>query len=216
MPSLDLLMLDLDGTLIDTKDDIAASVNWLRSRWKLPAVGVEQVLSWVGDGVSRLVARSLGMSLENHEVREAVALFRDHYRVHMLDRSRPFPGVPEGLRRFRESGLVLAVISNKPHALCVEIFDRTGLRDEFIAVLGGDSLPVKKPDPAPLLHVMDLASVGAARAAMVGDGTQDIEAGKAAGVMTIAALYGFRPRRSLEPLEPDHLIASFDRLREIV
>jgi phosphoglycolate phosphatase len=211
---IDLVCLDLDGTLVDTKDDLAGSVNALRVRSGLPAVEVEQVVRWVGDGARLLVARGLGVpdaeARERPEVTAGLVFFRGHYVAHMMDRARPYPGVVEGLGRLAEAGKTLAVVSNKPVAMCRQILEALALAGRFAEVVGGDSLPVRKPDPAPVLHVLEHTGTPAARTAMVGDGVQDLRAGRAAGCRTIAALWGFRPAAMLRAESPDHEATTFE------
>jgi phosphoglycolate phosphatase len=220
MTRFDLIIFDFDGTLVDTKDDIAASVNALRARQNLPPVSTATVVGWVGDGAPVLVARALGVPEKeagtSERAAEGLTFFREHYPAHMLDRARPYPGVAETLEALSAAGRTLAVVSNKPEAMCVRMLDGLGLARFFTDVLGGDSLPVKKPDPAPVRHVLERHGVEPARAALVGDGAQDMLAGRAAGVTTVAALYGFRSREELLPTRPDHWIGSAPDLLELL
>ena len=220
MSRFDLCAFDLDGTLIDTRDDLAASINVVRARFGLPPVPVPQVVRWVGDGAPVLVARALGnpeaSPLDNEQTTAGLALFREHYTEHMLDQARPYAGVPETLAELRERELTLVVASNKPVAMCRDMLDRLGLGEHFADVSGGDSLPVSKPDPAPILALLEAHGAPAERAVMIGDGTQDLEAGRAAKVTTVAALWGFRDRAELEPFAPDHWVERFADLLELV
>jgi phosphoglycolate phosphatase len=220
MNRMDALLFDVDGTLVDTREDLAASANVLREHFDLPRVPTAEVVGWVGDGAPVLVARALGRPTESaHEdprVAEGLVLFRDHYTAHMLERTQPYPGTVEGVRRLRETGRELAVVSNKPCAMCVHILDALGFEGAFSLVLGGDSLPHKKPDPAPLLHALESLDVPPERAMMVGDGAQDMRAGHAAGCATAAALWGFRGRTELEPTRPNHWLESFAELEELL
>jgi phosphoglycolate phosphatase len=220
MNRMDALLFDVDGTLVDTREDLAASANVLREQFGLPRVTTAEVVGWVGDGAQVLVARALGRpeqgAHEDPRVAEGLALFRDHYTGHMLERTQPYPGTLEGVRRLRETGRKLAVVSNKPRAMCVQILDALGFQGAFSLVLGGDSLPRKKPDPAPLLHALESLDVPPERALMVGDGAQDMRAGRAAGCATAAALWGFRSRAELEPTRPDYWLDSFAGLEELL
>ena len=121
-------------------------------------------------------------------------------------------GTPETLDRLRASGTTLAVVSNKPASMCSDMLIHFRLDAEFAMVVGGDTLAVRKPDPGPILHVLAETAVPPERALMVGDGTQDMMAGRAAGVTTVAALYGFRSREILEPTRPDHWIETIGEL----
>ena len=214
--TIDAVLFDLDGCLIDTSDDLAASANALRAEHGLPAVDVATVLGWVGDGAPVLAARALGVPVEDALAAEGLTFFREHYTAHRLAHARPDPGVESGLRRLRDEGKRLAVVSNKPVAMCVEILDVLGLADHFATILGGDSAPVKKPDPALLHLALERVGVPAERSAMVGDGAQDILAGRAAGCLTVAVTWGFRSREEIEPTGPDRWIDRFEELHGIV
>jgi phosphoglycolate phosphatase len=215
-----LVMFDLDGTLIDTKDDLAATVNALRVRRGLPEVDLDTAVSWVGDGAPVLVARATGVpedrALAGEDAADALAFFKEHYAAHMFDRARVYPGVPETLETLRATGLALAVVSNKPEAMCARMLERFGLDTAFANLVGGDTLATKKPHPGPLLHVLARTDTPPGEAVIVGDGAQDLLAGRAAGVTTVAALYGFRTREILEPTRPDHWIETVDELTRIV
>lgn len=206
---IDLLIFDLDGTLADTRQDLADAVNHVRRRLGLPELSVAEVMRHVGRGVRELVQ---GVLPEQYRDRldEAVRWFAGFYQEHALDHTRLYPGVEETLEHFHQKKR--AVISNKPEALSRLILQGLGIAGAFNVILGGDSLPVMKPDPAPILHVLRTLDVRPERAVILGDGTTDIEAGRAVGIHTCAVTYGFRPRDTLAAAHPEFIL---DDLREL-
>ncbi len=178
------LLLDLDGTLLDTRRDLSEGVNRLLESLGLPRLRQEQVLGYVGRGASSLIRRSLDAADPQGQVPRDDAIYRrflDHYRAVWLDTTRPYPGVEEGLERLAAAGLPMAVVSNKPEGPTRVIVEGLGLSRYFGIVLGGDSLPTKKPDPAPLLHAAEVLGVEISHCIMVGDSDVDIEAARRAG-----------------------------------
>lgn len=199
------LVFDLDGTLFDTRADIAATVNAALASCGLPSAPREAIVSFVGDGVGRLVDRTVqavGGDLELAP-RVAAALLV-HYRAHPVVQTRPYPGVAALLDGERERPLGL--VSNKPGDLCEAILDHFGWRERFEVVLGGDWGGPRKPAPDPLLAVADRLGRPPGHGVMVGDSVADIRAGRAAGMRTVAALYGYRPPEELRAAEPDATI----------
>lgn len=195
-------LFDLDGTLADTLADIAASTNHVRARHGLPALPDATVRTFVGDGARTLLARALHDVLPAEAAARERALdaafdvYGEHHQQQCTVHARLYPGVREHLQALHGAGHALAVVTNKPERFAVPLVAHLGLTPLFRCVLGGDSLPVKKPDPAPLRHALrqlgwpgDAASL--AMTTMVGDGVQDLRAGRAAGVRTIGCLFGF-------------------------
>jgi len=204
-----LFLLDLDGTLIDSRADLALSVNLALGRMSIRPIGMERVTRFVGDGVRALIQRALeessGMAPPPDDLDRGVALFVEEYSRHLLDSTTLYPGVLEAINSMDWARW--AVVTNKPEALCLGIIEGLGLRETFEAVIGGDSVPpFRKPDPEPLLEAMRRCGVPPAEAAMVGDSPVDIEAGRAASVMTVAVTGGYRERRELETSHPDLLL----------
>ncbi len=194
-----LFIFDLDGTLIDSRDDLSRSVNLALERLHLPPLEPQQVIAFVGDGVDQLMRRALakagGHAADEELVRQGVELLLEEYGRHLLDATRLYPGVVEALDALWWARF--AVVSNKPERLSRRIMEELGLAKRFCAILGGDSLPQRKPDPAPLRRVMELCGAPPEETVMVGDGTTDIQAGKAAGVLTCAIGGGYRPAEVL-------------------
>jgi phosphoglycolate phosphatase len=188
-PPIRAFLFDLDGTLIDSKTDIVNSVNaMLRTigRTELP---IETIAGFVGHGAPKLMASVLGQESGESERKTALSIFLAHYENHSLDKTRPYPGVEEGLALLSE--YPKAVLTNKPTRASVEILKGLGLRHFFAAVYGGDSFEQKKPDPAGALQILNDLSVPAEEAALVGDSDVDIQTARNAGMQAIAVTYGF-------------------------
>jgi phosphoglycolate phosphatase len=208
-----LLLFDLDGTLIDSVADIATASNALRAEYRLTPLPVATVARFVGSGVEKLV-RQLLAEREGVALADAVAHYRRAYERHCLDQTRPYPGVPETLDLLRRRlpsppPSALAVISNKPEGFSRHILDGLGLLAKFDLVVGGDTVKPTKPDPAPLIHVMQKLGVTPQETWMVGDSPGDIRAGRAARCHTAAVTYGLRTREELEREGPDRILDRF-------
>ncbi len=208
---IDLLIFDLDGTLIDSRRDIANSVNHTLAKFNLPELSLDKVVEFIGDGAQKLIERSFpDITLEKLET--ALDIFKKHYQEHIFDNTVLYPGVDETLAHF--STKKKAIISNKPVVFTQQIIEHL-FHGRFDLVLGGDSLPVRKPNPEPILKVLEEMNMPANQAAIVGDGSPDILSGKAAGITTCAVTYGFRTKEFLLQYEPDYCIDSFSKLKEI-
>jgi phosphoglycolate phosphatase len=184
-------ILDLDGTLLDTLGDLAASVNAALASVGLPPRPEEEVRAFVGEGARRLLERAVAP--HDHLVEPALAAWWRHYEVHCLDRTRPFPGIPAVLAGARR---VLAVHTNKPGPLARKILDGVGLLGRFAAVLGGDEAP-KKPDPTGTLEILARLGASPGDAVLVGDSRVDLETAHAAGMAHVAVTWGFSTRADL-------------------
>lgn len=212
MKQIDLLIFDLDGTLVDTRRDLANSVNFALNALNLPALQIEEVMSYVGDGLKKLLDRSLPKDgLEN--IGEVIDIFREHYREHCLDFSGFYPDVVNILNYFQDKKMT--VVSNKPEEFTRLILEGLRIADFFEIILGGDSLPLMKPDPGPILHILDKLNASNEKTAIVGDGTTDIEAGKAANILTCAVTYGLKEKEVLLKMEPDFMIDDIVELKKI-
>ncbi len=209
MIEVDLLIFDLDGTLLDTRLDLANAVNYARQNLGQAPLASETVMAYVGDGLRKLLERSL--PAESHaRLPDAVALFQEYYGEHLLDYSTFYAGAPEILAYFRPKKM--AVVSNKPEEFTMAILAGLKVSSCFQVILGGDSLPTFKPSPEPLLHVLRHLRISPARTVMIGDSPSDIAAGKAAEVITCAVTYGYRTAEELLAAGPDYLIDGLPRL----
>jgi phosphoglycolate phosphatase len=208
---MDLLIFDLDGTLIDSKRDLAEAVNATRGNLGLPPLDLETISKYVGNGAPVLIRRALGPAFNEEQIKEALLFFLDYYHDHKLDYTRLYPGVRETLERFRSNGVRMAVLTNKPVRVSKAIIDGLGVGGHFFQVYGGNSFPEKKPNPIGVDTLR--AEVGAApdRTVMVGDSYVDVQTAINAGVKSCGVTYGFQPE-SLHDPQPELLI---DRMEEL-
>ena len=200
---IELVVFDLDGTLVDSKKDLALSVNALREQMGLEPLPLDEIASYVGHGVTVLIRRSLGQQATDEKVESGLAFFLEYYREHMLDNTRLYPGVQEALDLLRTRQL--AVLTNKPVNFSREMLRRLGLDSRFLYIYGGNSFPQKKPDPVGLFKLMQDLKVSPERSIIVGDSDTDVLTGRNASVWTCGVTYGFGAP-SLEAAPPDMLI----------
>lgn len=212
-----LVMFDLDGTLMDSVPDLAAAVDKMLMLLGREPAGIARVRDWVGNGSRVLVRRALAGGLEHEGVSdefadEALALFMQAYSGgHEL--TAVYPGVRECLDWLRERKVKLAIITNKPAQFIEPLLEEKGLAGYFDWLVGGDTLPQQKPDPAALFWVMDKAGVAPGESLFVGDSRNDVRAAKAATVRCAALTYGYNHG---EPIADEHPALVLDDLRELV
>lgn len=208
----DLVVFDLDGTLVDSRLDIVASVNEALRAVGAPEVPAERIIPLIGEPLSSILERLLPPDLRGR-VPVAVEAYKAHYFDHCFDRSRLYPGVRECLERMR--GLCLAVATTKMTYMAVRLVKAAGLASFFSLVQGSEGIPYK-PHPEVLKIVLRKTGKRAGRSWMVGDTVYDIQAGKAAGMRTCAVTYGIGSRAALEEEKPDLLVGSLFELPERV
>ena len=208
---VDLLIFDLDGTLIDSSVDLANAVNATRANLGLAPMKHSLVYSYVGNGAPVLIRKVLGPEYSEDVVASALEYFLRHYRAHMLDNTVLYPGVREALNRFREEGIRMAVLTNKPVAVSQAIVDGLGLREHFRSVYGGNSFAQKKPHPVGIETLM--AETGASReqTLMVGDSAVDVQTARNARVAACGVTWGFQPETFAEH-PPDFLVDTAEEL----
>jgi phosphoglycolate phosphatase len=195
-----LAILDLDGTLLDTLDDLASSVNVALAAVGRPPRGRDEIERFVGDGARNLLARAVA---PRHELLEpALAAWWVAYRANCLATTRPFPGIPALLTR---SGRRLAVHTNKPGELARRILAGLGLLDRFAVVTGGDDAP-RKPSPAGTLAIMRRLGARACDTVFIGDSPTDVRTARAAGVTLVGVSWGFRPEAELRAAGAVHVV----------
>jgi len=209
-----LVMFDLDGTLVDSALDLHAALNRTLLAMGRESVSEEQTRVWVGNGARVLVNRALWLSLdatEDHSgLDEGLAHFLDFYSEENGKRSTAYPGACALLSQLRAADIKVAIVTNKPFTPAQVLVKQLGL--ECDVLLGGDSLPAKKPDPQPLLHCINLLEVEKYRCAMVGDSVNDFEAAFAAGIDAIGVSYGYNHGK---PIDSRNLVAFVDSLTEL-
>ncbi len=211
MIPINLLIFDLDGTLVNTLEDIAASVNYTLAQLQRDPIPLDAVRQFVGDGIEMLMKRSLGGLSERLD--EAVAIYKEHHRHNLMIHSTLYPSVRETLEHFK--AVPMAVISNKAMEFVGPLIERLGIGHYFKLVIGADhGLPLK-PAPDAIELILSKFNVPRELAVIVGDGTTDVRAGKAAGIITCSVTYGFRSVEELHKAEPDHMIHAFADLKQL-
>lgn len=212
-----MVLLDLDGTLIDSVPDLAYCVDEMMVRLGLPRRGEASVRRWVGNGVERLVQRALSGDLEGRAdptlYARALPLFMNLYAENTAGRSRVYPGVREGLDYLKGAGLHLACVTNKAEQFTLPLLTELGLRGYFELVVSGDTTPKKKPDPLPLLYAAERFSADARECLMVGDSQSDVKAARAAGFDIVCVSYGYNHGEDIRDYAPDAVIDSLEELK---
>ncbi len=207
-----MVVLDLDGTLVDTAPDIAESANCMLRDLGLPERDPKQVAGWIGNGVARLVKRALTGQMQAEPeaalYERAYALFLERYEENLTRRSRPYPGVVEGLQWLEAQGFALVCITNKAERFTLRLLRELGLDGYFALVLSGDSLPRQKPDPLPLVYACRHFDVTPDKGVLVGDSANDVRAARAAGMPVICVDYGYNHGRDIRQERPDAVIGS--------
>jgi len=187
-----IAVFDLDGTLVDSAPDLHAALDRLMASLGKPPFTRQEVVGMIGDGVKALVERALaarGLAFDP----AALAAFSADYTAHAAVATRPFPGIPEALTALEAEGWRLAICTNKPAAATAALLEALGLAGRFAAVGGGDSFPVRKPDPRHLLATLRAAGGEPSRAVMIGDHRNDVAAARGAGLPCLFAGWGYGP-----------------------
>jgi phosphoglycolate phosphatase len=204
---MDLVIFDLDGTLIDSKLDLANAVNAAREHMGHEAIENDTVYSYVGNGSLLLIRRAMGEGATEAEIEEAHAYFLGYYREHMMDHTRLYPGVREGLEALSARGIPMAVLTNKPVRFSRDLVKGLGMGDFFFQVYGGNSFEQKKPHPMGVDALLAESGAERARTWMVGDSGVDIQTARNAKIRACGVTYGFQPE-SLDDNPPDILLDS--------
>ncbi|MDI6746711.1 MAG: phosphoglycolate phosphatase [Rhodocyclaceae bacterium] len=207
------VLLDLDGTLLDTVLDLHAAANGMLGDLGRPAVAVEDIRAYVGRGIPNLVKRVLAGKLEVADdpappPDEALASFKKHYAHFNGRAAKPFPGVVEGLQALKAKGLPLGVITNKAQAFTLPLLERTGLAPFMSVTVSGDQLPRPKPDPMPVIWACGRLGISPADTLLIGDSVHDFKAGHAAGCRVFLVPYGYNEGQDVQGLAADAIVAS--------
>jgi len=208
---IDLLIFDLDGTLIDSKKDLANAGNAARGHMGMPPLEDERVCSYVGNGAPVLIRRLLGPEASEAQVQEALEFFIEYYGEHKLEYTVLYPGVREALDRLREARVEMAVLTNKPVRISRAIVEGLGVGAHFRQVYGGNSFDFKKPHPIGVETLMKECGAAPDRTMMVGDSSVDIQTARNALVKSCGVTYGFQPE-TLQTVPPDLLV---DRMEDL-
>ncbi len=208
-----VVAFDLDGTLADTAADLAAALNHALAALGRPPIPPASVRHLIGHGARALLRRGLAVSGESGEalVEEGFPIFLEHYAAHICDGTILFPGIGKALDDIERAGAAVAVCTNKQEALTAKLLAELGWSARFAAVVGGDTLPVRKPDPAPLLEA--IARAGGGRGVLFGDSISDADTARAAGLPFVAVSFGFSDR-PVEALGADAVIDDYGQLLE--
>jgi phosphoglycolate phosphatase len=212
---MNLLIFDLDGTLVDSKQDLVNSVNATRSHMGRDPIPDEIVATYVGRGAPALIRSALGAEATDADVARGLEYFLAYYRDHMLDFTRLYPGVREALDRFREAGLAMAVLTNKPVRFSQTMIDRLGLGAHFFRVYGGNSFEQKKPHPIGIEKLMEESRLPRETTLVIGDSAVDVRTARNAGVKCCGVTYGFQPE-SFTDDPPDFLVDRAEELDGVV
>lgn len=218
-------IFDLDGTLVDSGQDIATSANFTRVHFGLPDLSPETVRSYVGDGVANLLSRTLGhdphtgltgpqgLPVTPGRHAEAMTVFAEHYGRHLLDTTKLYPGVLEMLARFRQFPLFVA--TNKPQKFAEQILEGVHVGSAFIKIVGGDVPAHRKPHPEHLAVTVAGYDFDPASEVMVGDSPNDVNAGRAFGAMTVGCTFGLVPPATIKAAKPDLIMDKFSDLGDL-
>ena len=210
---IELLIFDLDGTLIDSRLDLANAVNAARRHMGREPLSNELVYSYVGNGAPILMRRALGGQATEAEVQEALEFFLEYYGQHVLDNTALYPGVRESVERLRDAGRRMAVLTNKPVRMSQTIVDGLGMSAHFFRVYGGNSFDFKKPNPIGIETLMAEAGVGRDQTLMVGDSSVDVQTARNAGIACCGVTYGFQPETLADPA-PEILVDRMEQLAD--
>jgi phosphoglycolate phosphatase len=215
-----MVLIDVDGTLVDSVPDLAFCVDEMMQRLGRPPWGETEVRNWVGNGVERLVQRALTGTLEGDptesEFERAYPIFIELYRENTSKRSLLYPGVREGLDYLAAAGYPLGCVTNKAAQFTEPLLEALGVRDFFDIVVSGDSLPRKKPDPMPLIHAAEHFRVAPTESLMVGDSVSDVQAARAAGFSIVCMSYGYNHGHDIREARPDAVIDSLVQIKGLL
>jgi phosphoglycolate phosphatase len=212
------VIFDLDGTLVDTAPDLAAAMNRVLDRNGRGYVPLSRVRHMVGQGARVLMSKAMeetGEAASEEHLDELYDQFLDHYMGHLSDLSQPYPGAVEQIERCREQGYRLGICTNKPEKATLQLLEDLDLRHHFSAIVAGDTLAIKKPDPRHLLVTVRRAGGHIKRAVMVGDSENDILTATAAGMPVIAVTFGYTPQH-VSSFKPTLTIDHFDEFWDAV
>jgi phosphoglycolate phosphatase len=220
------IAFDLDGTLLDTIHDLAAATNALLAELGHGPLPKDTIRMLVGKGIANLLQRALALArgvpataIDAATIADALARYHRHYDAVLGRETRPFPGMDEGLARLRAMGFPLAIITNKSARFVAPHLAHAGIAHYFTRVIGGDTLPTRKPAAGPLLHVADAFGIPPARLLMVGDSVNDVDAARAAGCPVLVLPYGYNEGVPVQNLHADGIVPTLgavaDRVRRV-
>lgn len=215
-----MVLIDVDGTLVDSVPDLAFCVDEMMTQLGMPVHGEAKVREWVGNGVERLTRRALIGQLDGEPdqalFEKAYPIFLELYTENTCKRSVLYPGVSEGMAFLKQAGFKLGCVTNKAAAFTIPLLKTLGIHDEFEIIISGDTLEKKKPDPLPLLHAAEFFGVEPKNALMLGDSVSDVKAARAAGFQIICMTYGYNHGVDIREANPDAVIDSMAELPSLL
>ena len=215
-----MVLIDVDGTLVDSVPDLAWCVDEMMTIIDMPIHGQAKVRQWVGNGVERLVRRALVGQLEGEPeenlFQQAYPIFLDLYKDNTSKRSHLYPGVKQGLEYLRDNDYILGCVTNKAEAFTHPLLKDLGIFDYFKSVVSGDTLEKKKPDPLPLIYSAEKLGVDPSQSMMLGDSISDVKAARAAGFSIICMSYGYNHGIDIRDSNPDEVIDSMTELEGLL
>ncbi|NKB35946.1 MAG: phosphoglycolate phosphatase [Gammaproteobacteria bacterium] len=216
----ELVLFDLDGTLIDTAPDLAFSIDETLKQLGMPECGETRVRAWIGSGIDGLLNRALTNDIKGKADKDlferALTIFKEIYFENICRQSRIYAGVSEALTFLQTSNIAMACVTNKTARFTDKILQELDLYDQFGIVVSGDTLSVKKPRPEPLLHALAHYSLSPASALMVGDSRTDVNAARAAEVPVLCVTYGYNMNIDVRELKPDAVVDSLAELPKLI
>lgn len=215
-----VVMIDLDGTLLDTAEDLALAANLMLQDLGRPALSVATIKSYIGKGIERLIKRASTGDLdgepESQLLEKALPIYKKHYAENVHVNTKPFPGVKEGVAQLLQAGFHLACITNKSESFTLPLLQATGFHDYFEIILSGDSLPRRKPDPLPLTHICKHFNVQPHEAILFGDSLNDATAARAAGCHVFCVPYGYNEGHDVHELDCDAIVPSLVEAAQLI
>lgn len=211
---LEAVLFDLDGTLIDSKRDIASAANAARVHFGYPALPLDLVVSYIGHGVDHLLRNTLGEYATPERMEEGMKVLMAHYRDYLVVHTTVYPGVLEFLDFIKAKGVPMGVVSNKPHALTPLTVQKLGLDKYFAVALGADATPHPKPHPEPIWTALKALHATTEHSVMIGDSLVDAQAGRNAGVVVGLVSHGYTQKSELEAADADWLVDSMPEFIE--
>ncbi len=216
----EMVLIDVDGTLVDSVPDLAYCIDEMLKELGLPVRGEERVRHWVGNGVERLVRRGLINELNGEPdealFEKAMPIFNELYAVNTSKRSCLYPGVKEAMEFLKSSGVKIGCVTNKAAQFTLPIIQDLGIADYFEIVVCGDTLARKKPDPLPLLHSAEQLGVKPEHSLMLGDSMSDVKAARAAGFDIICMSYGYNHGEDIHTSNPDAVVDSMEEIKSLI
>lgn len=215
----ELVLLDLDGTLVDSIPDLANSVNKTLLELSMEEREINSIRNWVGNGVEKLLHRALSNDIDGEAEPElfekAFPRFMEIYKENMCASTTCYPGVVDGIRFLKERQVKLGCVTNKNGAFVSPILEKTGLIDDMNIIVAGDTLPKKKPDPLPLLHAASVMEIDPKQSLMIGDSESDVKAARAADFQIVCVSYGYNHGKDIRDTNPDAVVDSLAELSQL-